>query len=98
MPIENGLLVTPNKIITDPLITSGSARSLCMMWRNPAPEPCFFLTWRSPFLVISTGSSAVHILCRLLMYFEDGLQAVVFLPETGRAHTKNSHVRLLTVD
>src|SRR5450756_3136922 len=76
--------------ISPTIITSGSARRKArMMVGKSSPAFLLICTWRSPFWVISTGSSTVQILVSgLLMYLRMECSVVV-LPEPVGPHTKN---------
>ena len=79
------------------MMMSGSARKNAFITEAKS-SPAFLLTWtcRSPFCVISTGSSAVHILVSgVLRNFSIECSVVVF-PEPVGPHTKNRPYGLLT--
>jgi len=84
--------------ISPTMMTSGSARRKArMMVGKSSPAFLLICTWRKPFWVISTGSSAVQIFVPGVLMNLSMECSVVVLPEPVGPHTKNNPYGLLTV-
>ena len=76
--------------ISPTMMMSGSARRKAFITTEKSrPAFLFTWTWRRPFCVISTGSSAVQILVSGVLRCFSTECSVVVLPEPVGPHTKN---------
>ena len=87
MPVE----VVSLSRISPTMMMSGSARRKAFITvAKSSPALRLTCTWRRPFCVISTGSSAVQILVSGVFRYLSTECSVVVLPEPVGPQTKNS--------